>query len=179
MRFKGKSGENLASAPPAAAAAAKMAGLTLPNNLREIVLIIPLRKNPCGFLYYKCKYCQFWVHTRFAVKLYNHTKRFHVETSRGQKTTLTAVPSLPEIAAQHVKFPQFIGTDFGDTKVFASFRDSLYYLTTSSHVTLPYVKIFHTILSRDFFLCPFCHAVFDEEQPLRVHLYTHVRLQFE
>jgi hypothetical protein len=147
------------------------------SNLKDIFYHVPLLSSSCHFSSFKCPFCPFWVKPSFASKLVSHFMGKHVGTKLGQRSVLVATVGPPGAQFTHAIFPQFEGTDLDDELILRNFRSSVRYLTSSCFVTLPYVKVVHSVVA-SFYLCPFCNVVEREKTTLEKHLYVHLTLKF-
>jgi hypothetical protein len=148
-----------------------------PIKLKEPYVTLPLRRQPCGFNFYKCSFCSFWVGAAFASDLAEHIRKIHMECWRGQKTTLVAKPL--SALRNHVTFPQFVGTNVDDEAIFSLSRIAVYYLKSNQFVNIPYIQIAHLVTNVQYYICPFCHHIVTIEADIKSHLPLHLHIRFE
>ena len=145
-------------------------------NLSDVTLVFNKRINRCGFAYYVCKSCDFWVPVNATRKLVHHVRRFHVTSIKGQPRDLEAFAY--NVSLTTLRFPQFQDTNYGDYEISNLFENASDYLETTGFIKLPFVQLFNSYTDINYFLCPFCDQLELEEGEVRKHVFKHLHLTF-
>jgi hypothetical protein len=144
-------------------------------SLAEVFVTVFLSKNPCGYTFYRCPFCCFWVGSSYGPDLERHIKVDHVQGWRGVKSTVVARIGS---SGKHVIFPEFEGTNVDDEAIQKLIHISLFYLKRDQFVTMPYIKVIRFRPYGNHFICPFCRFIAPVEETIKAHLPSHLRISF-
>jgi hypothetical protein len=146
-------------------------------KLDDISVTLFSKQKPCGYLFYACPFCPFWVGVVYTSALTKHIRQDHMQSWNGVKTTLIARPVRAQ-RGPHIYFPQFSDTSVDDNSIFSSIRVSLNYQKKDEFVSIPYIKIVHFKTKKQHYICPYCQLVETVETTIKAHLPLHLTLNF-